>query len=199
MVVTKGDGLSEDKVTLPFDPASSQEKPVSTEESIKARREALSKAKTTKASADESSRVLDIPEVFVINGVDYQYTSRPMGFVRLILNEFLSLAGVFSAIEGSMNDAIEQDRKDMTGEDIQKVFVERGEAGIKVLVTIVQLLLEPVTGGPPNLGSLKVPREDIEWTFSMNEMARLFSVFMRRDVSLAGGAVKNLMGLGQTT
>ncbi len=160
-------------------------------------------------------RMNDVPVEYEIGGETYVYTSRPLGYLNLILEEFMSLRtifddlrkAVFAEIEsGALNDdgtekvqvTGEESKPLVTPDDVNEFFVNNGKAGIAVMVRIAQLLVEPIdktAPGPPPT-TLKLTAKAAEWGMTSITFSKMLSEFFSRDLMTSGDKLKNLIGLG---
>jgi hypothetical protein len=183
---------------LPFDPSVKEERYTATDaEDDPVRKEAAA------ASADNGNvarireeRILDIPVTFAVGDKKCQFTSRPMGFVKMALREFLAFANVLEGIQVSLDALVESEAK-VSETDIQNIMLEKGDEGAATIFKLVQILLHPVTGRAPDLTQPVATLEEIEWGMSLVDIAALFNVFLERDLYTLGGTVKNLIGFSR--
>ncbi len=168
--------------------------------------------KKIKAAED---RMNDIPVVFKIGGKDYKYTSRPLGYMTLVLAEFMSLRTVFTDLQKHMFKSVspddlaspielrseDEDAKPLVDDDdVNALFMSKGEEGMKVMVNIAQLLVQELDkeapGPPPVKSEMTLRFADAMWGLSAITFAKMLSEFFARDLMTSGEKLRGAMSLG---
>ena len=167
--------------------------------------------KKIKAAED---RMNDLPVVYEIGGTNYSYTSRPLGYMTLVLAEFMALRTVFTDLQKELFKSVSPDdlaapiippedvevKPLVDEEDIHTFFIDKGEAGMKVMVNIAQLLVQDLDkekpAPPPTKDKMTLSPHDAMWGLSAITFAKMLSEFFARDLMTSGEQLRGAMSLG---
>jgi hypothetical protein len=169
--------------------------------------EAEKKEQLKKVDQEAVERLLDRPVEFTIGGQKFEYTSRPLGYLNMIKDQILGLQNFFKQIKEMLEADTEKKgdappAKDVplvTEQDIEEIFISRGEEGLDAMVRIAQLLVEPIHDPPraPDMNNMKLEFEHAKWGLSARSFAQMISIFFLRDLGTTGVQISNLIRLGQ--
>jgi len=157
----------------------------------------------TPEATDDIGIEIDIPTTVKIGDRDFQFTSRPLGYNKMILNEILNMTKGVEQIMMIFNGKVSFKDEDGTTSAlndprVSSFITDNSGKSFDAMVRIAQLILEPIDPSnpkAPDLSNMHLDKDYAEWNLTGQNFVEILTIYYIKDLISTGFAVKKILTL----